>query len=82
MRGEEIFVPSAQEIGAVFVEHVERLAKLLGNARCAVLHARKIAKYYARNLATRKAFCIAVNNCDDLSLFKKNFARNISCRTR
>lgn len=72
MRGEEVIVPTPQEVAAVFIEHIVRLSSLLGNERCAVLHARKIAKYYARNLPsqTRKVFCIAVNACDNLPDFR------------
>ena len=71
MRGEKYVLPSANEIGVIFIEHVEGLVKLLGNEKFAILQARKFAKYYARNLAKKMEFCAAMNVCTQLSELKK-----------
>lgn len=69
---QELFIPpTLQEIGAIFMEHVLRLKDLLENERFAILQARKFAKYYARPLATRAEFCMAVNQCEDLNNLEK-----------
>lgn len=60
-------LPSLEEIGKVFIEHVYMLVDLLGNEKLAILQARKFAKYYARDLAERMAFNTAVNDCHSLS---------------
>lgn len=62
--------PSLPEIAAIFVEHVEELAVLLGGEKFAILQARKFAKYYARPLPNRAEFCEAMNVCDNLSQLK------------
>lgn len=58
--------PACNVIGSLFVEHVERLANLLQGEKFALLQARKFAKYYARSLQEKAAFCQAVNACDSL----------------
>jgi tRNA-dihydrouridine synthase B len=64
---DKLFVlPSNQEIGSVFLEHVHDLEKLLGNQKFAILQARKFAKYYARHLSNKSAFCAAINTCENL----------------
>jgi tRNA-dihydrouridine synthase B len=78
MRGEEYIPPTLQEIGAVFLEHVERLIELLGNEKFVILQARKFAKYYARPLTTRAAFTDAVNMCDNLVSLKEICERYFS----
>lgn len=70
MNQETFVIPSLKEIGLLFIEHVEHLAKLLGNERFAIFQARKIAKYYARSLPSKVEFCAAVNTCEDLSDLK------------
>jgi tRNA-dihydrouridine synthase B len=66
MRQEEFTKPANEEIGRVFIEHVEQLDQLLGNEKFAILQARKFAKYYARQLENKMAFCEAVNRCESL----------------
>ena len=62
------FTPlTASEIAAVFMTHVNQLAELLGNEKFALLQARKFAKYYARQLPDRAAFCAAMNTCEDIT---------------
>lgn len=77
MKQESFTMPALEEIGAIFIEHVELLVKLLGNERFAILQARKFAKYYARSLANKAAFCAAINQSDELdalrSLTEKSF---------
>lgn len=63
--------PSACEIAAIFISHIEQLALLLGSEKHAVLHARKLAKYYGRSLAKRDDFVGEVQNCSELPAFIK-----------
>jgi tRNA-dihydrouridine synthase B len=70
MRGEEFVSPSLYRIGEFFLEHVGGLVELLGNEKFAILHARKLAKYYARPMANKLDFCDAVNRCDNFFEFK------------
>jgi tRNA-dihydrouridine synthase B len=70
MRREAFSTPSAEEISKIFIEHVERLAELLGKEKFAILQARKFAKYYARGLAARNEFCDAINICNNLTDLK------------
>ena len=68
----EIFIrPTSEEIGEIFFEHIERLSKLLNNERFACIQARKFAKYYARNLTDKMAFCEQMNTCENLETLKK-----------
>lgn len=70
MKQESFVFPSFQEIGNMFVEHITQLTVLLDNEKNAILQARKLAKYYARNLEKRKEFCAAINECMDLQSLK------------
>lgn len=79
MNGQEYISPSPEKIGEIFIEHVEKLAAAMKNEKFAVLQARKIAKRYARDLKSRAEFCIAINECETLTEFKKlceSFFRN------
>lgn len=49
--------PTLPEIGALFIRHITELADMLGDEYFAVLQGRKLAKYYARPLKARQAFC-------------------------
>ena len=71
MKQETFVLPSSEEIGSLFMEHVTHLAELLGSEKFSILQARKFAKYYARALKTRAEFCAAVNDCDNLNHLKK-----------
>ncbi len=62
-------IPTQAEIGLLFVEHIEKLAILLQSEKFAVLQGRRFAKYYARGLLQRTAFCEAMNVCETLSGF-------------
>jgi len=64
---EEFSTPSLKERGAMFIMHVAGLAQLLSNEKLAILQARKIAKYYARGLTNRTAFCDEINLCHHLN---------------
>lgn len=64
MKNEEFIAPDAHEVGTVFLEHVSQLSELLGNEKFAILQARKIAKYYARDLINKMDFCAEVNGCE------------------
>jgi tRNA-dihydrouridine synthase B len=66
MNHEKFVEPSPKEIGDIFREHVMGLSHLLGNEKFAILQARKFAKYYARSLPTKIAFCEAINACSTL----------------
>lgn len=68
---ESFFIPSLQEIGLIFMEHIQRLAQLLCNEKIAILQARKYAKYYARELENKLGFVSAVNTCENLSTLQE-----------
>jgi tRNA-dihydrouridine synthase B len=63
---QDFIVPPSQEIGLMFVEHIEKLTALLNNEKFAILQARKIAKYYARHLENKADFCAEMNVCESL----------------
>ena len=71
MQQQPFVMPSVAEMGQVFLEHVENLAKLLNNERFAILQGRKFAKYYARGLETKMEFCAEVNNCEHMLDFQQ-----------
>lgn len=58
------------EIAEIFIDHVEELAQLLHSETFAILQARKMAKYYAKSITKRAAFCNDINRCEDLTTFK------------
>ncbi|MDX1902363.1 MAG: tRNA-dihydrouridine synthase [Gammaproteobacteria bacterium] len=66
IQGGEIYRPTSEEAGKVFIEHVRLLADFSGSEVLALLQARKFCKYYARNIPDRAAFCVAVNACDNV----------------
>ncbi len=70
MQQKPFIMPAAQEIGAAFIEHVTQLVTLLNHEKFAILQARKLAKYYARDLSDKIEFCAAVNNCENLQALK------------
>ena len=68
----EIFtLPSIQDIGRILIAHVEELAILLASETRAVLQARKLAKYYARSVTQKAAFCQALEHCSELVVLKR-----------
>lgn len=67
LQGNKFKPPTTQEIGQIFVEHVTRLISLLDNEKFAILQARKLAKYYARPIQNRTAFCEKLNECQDMN---------------
>lgn len=72
MRDEDFTLPAVEEVGRVFISHIEHLAKLMDSERTAVLQARKLAKPYAKGIMqNRKDFCLAINSCDNLLDFQK-----------
>jgi len=66
MHEEPFTLPSNTEMGVVFIEHVQRLAALLGNEKFAILQARQFAKYYAHRLQLKAKFVEEVNVCSEL----------------
>jgi tRNA-dihydrouridine synthase B len=68
--GKSFSNPHPQEIGQIFFEHISELANLLKSDFFAILQARKLAKYYARNLPEKILFCEAVNLCSNLTDLK------------
>jgi tRNA-dihydrouridine synthase B len=75
MNGETFLTPDQKEVGALFVEHVEELAALLGEEKFAIFQARKFAKYYARTLVNKNEFCEIMNTCFSLDDLRKICAR-------
>jgi len=70
MQAEKYAIPALKEIGAVFIDHVEQLGELIRSEKFAVLQARKVAKYYARDVANRIDFCVAINGCKTIADLK------------
>ncbi|MDQ2993852.1 MAG: tRNA-dihydrouridine synthase family protein [Pseudomonadota bacterium] len=75
---QEFLRPNAVQIGEVFINHVERLAVLDSDFR-AVLQARKMGKYYSRNvIASSQAFNLQLMKCstleDFIQLVREHFA--------
>lgn len=66
IKGEAFSVPSISARGSLFVQHVSELVELLKSEKFAVIQARKFAKYYARDLGNKMAFCEAINDCESL----------------
>lgn len=64
-------LPTNQEIGVIFLNHVERLITLLNSEKFAIIQARKFAKYYGRQLNQKIEFCDAINTCENFAEFKK-----------
>lgn len=63
-----VFIPpSSAEIAAMFLQHTQELSELLQSEKFALLNARKFAKYYARSIPDRAAFCEAINQCERFS---------------
>lgn len=71
MTDEDFIFPVAEEVGKIFIAHIEHLAKLMDNEKSAVLQARKLARPYAKCLLHKKEFCNVINSCDNLSDFKE-----------
>jgi tRNA-dihydrouridine synthase B len=65
MQQKEFIVPSAEEIGVIFMQHIQLLEKLLVSEKVELLHARKIAGSYTQGLRNKKEFCCAVNSCSN-----------------
>lgn len=71
IKQENFILPSMSEIGAIFIEHIAQLTELLGHEKFAILQARKLAKYYARNGENRAMFLESINSCHTLEQFKQ-----------
>ena len=71
MQGMAYQVPALKEIGAIFVEHIAGLAELMGGEKFALLHARALSKYYAKQVADKATFCLAVQHCESLAEFNQ-----------
>lgn len=63
--GQSFKSPDCIEIAAIFNDHIINLSKLLNNEKQAILQARQLAKYYARDLPAQLAFCRALQRCDN-----------------
>jgi tRNA-dihydrouridine synthase B len=70
MNQQPFTLPTALEIGQVFLEHIQQLATLLQSEKFAILQGRQFAKYYARDLTSRKEFVDKVNVCENLEDLK------------
>lgn len=69
--GQAFTVPTPADIGSMFIDHIQDLSQLLHSDKWAILQARKMAKYYARPIDLRAAFCEALNDCQDFDHFKR-----------
>lgn len=61
-------IPTIETIGLLFIKHLIGLSELLRSEKFAIIQARTFAKYYARNLAHKQAFCAAFNQCENLTM--------------
>lgn len=68
LQQQRYFPPSFSEIGALYIEHTQGLVNLLGSEKYAVIQARSLAKYYARGLPNKQAFCEAINTCEKIEI--------------
>ncbi|HVY53212.1 MAG TPA: tRNA-dihydrouridine synthase family protein [Gammaproteobacteria bacterium] len=79
-QGESFTMPSLPERGSLFIEHVAGLVVLLQSEKFALLHARKLARYYARGMTGKMEFCDKVNACQNMcelsSLSARYFCHN------
>lgn len=66
----EFIAPSPEEIGGIFIRHIQLLEKSLGSEKFALLHARKISGPYIRGLRDNKGFCFEINSCNSLRELK------------
>lgn len=69
--GEAYVPPTMAEVGDVFITHINELALLLHSEKFAVIQARSLAKYYARNLEKRQDFCKKMMVCDGMQAFEQ-----------
>lgn len=67
MQEQAFALPSCKEISNAFLQHVTDLAQLLASEKFAVIQARKFARYYAKSLPDRTAFCEKINVCETLA---------------
>lgn len=71
LTNDDFIAPTAKEVGAVFIDHIEQLAELDTPFR-AVLQARKIGKYYAADkLNNKNIFLDRLMQCHELQELKK-----------
>lgn len=70
MQGQEFIAPTATQIGEIFTQHVELLAKLIDSEKFALLQARKVAGIYTNGLSNKKDFCTAIHNCETVEKLK------------
>lgn len=66
LEGKSYREPSLEDIGEIFLNHVQGLVHLLQTEKFAIIQARTFAKYYARNMPNSRDFCEAFNHCDTL----------------
>lgn len=70
MNNEKFIEPSMEEIGLIFLSHIELLGDLVGE-KFALLHARKISHAYTSGLRNKKDFCCSINGCNSMKELKE-----------
>ena len=70
LTGQRFKFPSITAIGAIYLEHIQRLAEL-ETEFLAVIQARKLAKYYIRQHFNGYEFQQQLNHCTSLIAFEK-----------
>lgn len=71
LQNQDFILPSLREVGEIFIDHVQQLS-VLDTPHRAVLQARKIGKYYARErLQDKKMFLEKLMVCTELSGLEK-----------
>lgn len=79
LREESFVPPSLQEIGQLFIRHINGLIKLEGE-RNAILQGRKFAKYYARSIPDREDFIQQIMQPTDFINFSSIIATYLGVR--
>lgn len=70
LQGKTYTAPETSEVGEIFIRHIDQLA-ILDSERRAILQARTMAKYYARErLENRVQFISEINQCLSMETFQ------------
>jgi tRNA-dihydrouridine synthase B len=62
--GTDFVMPTLGQRGEIFLKHLSGLCILLACEKFAIYQARKLAKYYARQMTTANEFVTAMNTCE------------------
>lgn len=71
LNNESFKPPTLPQIGELFLSHIHKLQLILKSEKFAILHARNLAKYYARSMPHSLEFCNAINKCETFLDFSR-----------